>query len=175
MQVAITVMLFTGVRVDNVQTMRWEDIQEEWWQLRTKGDNPFRIYLVPTVRRALDRLGRREHGPVFSTTVKNKREMVRNRTGVGIFTNHSLRKTLNSRMAACGIDVYTRERVLNHSKKGVNDRTYSVYDHAHDKEHALLKVENHLLNVINRKTEDSATTDEREYKPNTSDRFKIVS
>lgn len=153
------VALFTGIRSDGVRNLRWEDLDfdAELIQVaRAKGDRPYSLPMVKTVRKILARRKADnttspllapfggDHGFVFPSLsrdmkrvipvaeVKERHQLmhadgwaVRDEDGEPVRVNtlpgiHVSRRTFNSVGAEIGIDLETREALMNHSGRGVN-------------------------------------------------------
>jgi integrase len=64
-------------------------------------------------------------------------------------TPHSLRKTLETRMASIGITKEIRDRCLNHLPRDVGSVHYNFHDYAAEKRHALARWEALLGTILN--------------------------
>jgi integrase len=157
------VALFTGIRSDGVRNLRWEDVDFDADLIqvaRAKGDRPYSLPMVATVRKILERRKADnatsalllpfggDHGFVFPSLsrdlkrvipvaeVKERHQLtnahgqvVRNEDGEPVRVNtlpgiHVSRRTFNSVAAEIGIDLETRETLMNHSGRGVNVKHY---------------------------------------------------
>jgi integrase len=152
------VSLFTGVRSDGVRHLRWEDVDEERRLLhirKAKGDKPYTIPLVETVRailveRRADNVTRfapwgGDAGLIFPTLsrlapfhvipVANVKEWRTDRSRenadgrpvrVQVVPGvHANRRTFNSVALEIGIPTEARLKLMNHAARGVNERHYS--------------------------------------------------
>ncbi len=144
------VAMFTGVRTDGVRHLRWEDVdfdEELIHVARAKGDKPYTIPMVKTVREILER--RQSEAKRFAALekckpwvfpspdsaegcvaeVKERRDIVdefgdvigRESHLVGV---HASRRTFNSIAIEIGVPLEARERLMNHSGRGVNVKHY---------------------------------------------------
>src|SRR5262249_44519290 len=84
--------LFTGIRTDGVRNLRWEDVdfdEELIFVARAKGDKPYSLPMVGTVREILERrqaenpklpwlaaFGGNDHGYVFPTLSRNMSRVI---------------------------------------------------------------------------------------------------
>ncbi|MEI8294954.1 MAG: site-specific integrase [Alphaproteobacteria bacterium] len=123
----IYISLFTGVRRDNVLSMRWEDIyveRKEWLVPETKNGEHLRVHLVETVINILNarlkKYGKKEW--VFAGTGKTG-HLVEPKAGwkrilkmadIKELRIHDLRRTLGSWQAATGANSYMIGRSLGH-------------------------------------------------------------
>jgi integrase len=152
------VSLFTAIRADGVRHLRWEDVGEDRRLLhvrRAKGDKPYTIPLVDTVRAILD--SRRadnavrfapwggDDGWIFPTLtrcaplrvipvseVKEWRDDYTRANEEGrplrekvLPGIHANRRTFNSVALEIGIPTEARLALMNHSAPGVNGKHYS--------------------------------------------------
>lgn len=147
------VALFTGIRTDGVRNLRWEDVdfdEELIFVARAKGDKPYSLPMVKTVREVLERrlaenpklpwladFDGNDHGCVFPTLsrdmsrvipvaeVKEAHFVKGTTTRVNLLPGiHISRRTFNSVAAEIGIDQETREALMNHAGRGVNVKHY---------------------------------------------------
>ena len=140
---ALQLILITAQRPTEICTMRWEDIDGEWWTIPGEISKNKKAHRVPLSPLAMEVLGERGVGYVLPPPI-SKGEYI-NRASVsqtvirgyrqwGIeesFTPHDLRRTAASHMTGMGIPRLVVQRILNHAEQGVT----AVYDrHSYDKE-----------------------------------------
>ena len=157
------VALFTGIRSDGVRNLRWDDVdfdEELMFVARAKGDRPYSLPIVKTVRKILERRKADnaasamlspfggDHGFVFPSLSRDMKRVipvaevkerhhvmdadgnvVRDDDGEPVRVNtvpgiHVSRRTFNSVAAEIGIDLETREALMNHAGRGVNAKHY---------------------------------------------------
>lgn len=157
------VALFMGIRTDGIRNLRWDDVdfdEDLIFVARAKGDKPYYLPMVETVRDILEKrkidnassaflspfggdqgfvfpsLSRDGKHVIAVAEVKERRNVrdehgnvmldedgdpVRENVLPGI---HVSRRTFNSVAAEIGIDLETREALMNHSGRGVNVKHY---------------------------------------------------
>lgn len=151
------ISLFTGIRADGLRHLRWSDVDEEQRLLQVthaKGDKPYTIPLVATVRGILARR-RAENAVMFAAQggddgwifpsltrsapfrvipvvdVKERRLIGRAEDGRPMFAQHlpgthANRRTFNSVAIEIGIPTEARLALMNHQGRGVNARHYTA-------------------------------------------------
>lgn len=136
--------LLTAQRGSEVLTMRWADIDGDWWTIPpevAKNGLTHRVPLAPQVHELLDELRsttgssewvfaspRREGAHI--TAVQKAAARVTKRSGVD-FVPHDLRRTAASHMTSMGISRLVVSKILNHVESGIT----AVYDrHSYDPE-----------------------------------------
>jgi integrase len=144
--------LITAQRGAEVSTMRWADVDGQWWTIpaeRSKNKLPHRVWLstsaveilarIRAVRQASKNPRRRESPYVFQNRLRPEEPIhelqkvfQRIRAAAGVdFTAHDLRRTAASLMTGMGISRLVVGKILNHAEPGVT----AVYDrHAYDSE-----------------------------------------
>jgi integrase len=85
-----------------------------------------------------------EDKPINKTSLAHA---VRRITVVQEFTPRDLRRTVKTRMGEIGIEKSIRDRIQNHALTDVSPKHYDRYDYLPEKRAAILKWENHLLEV----------------------------
>lgn len=83
--------------------------------------------------------------------------ILRRRDTLGFhFTSHDLRRTMNTRLAAMGIDLEMRKRILNHKSNGssadINEAAYNWHKYENEIRSILNAWENQLLAITEGKT-----------------------
>jgi integrase len=144
--------LITAQRGAEVSTMRWGDVDGQWWTIpaeRSKNKLPHRVWLSAPAVGILERIRavrsesknprRRESPYVFQNRLRPEEpihelqkvfQRIRKASGVD-FTAHDLRRTAASLMTGMGISRLVVGKILNHAEPGVT----AVYDrHAYDSE-----------------------------------------
>ena len=178
--VAIKVMMFTGQRGDEVRRMRWDDLEGEyWWQRPRDGEEANktnkkqRVFMPQTVRDAIYTLGPKASGRVFTKMPTDRFPIrlyraIRAESGVAKFTAHSFRHTVAARLDMLEEDEIVQAAVLNHSMPSQTakyKRQRAPYRFDRAKREALLKLEHHLLNVVEGNTLHGPTAAECEFQP----------
>lgn len=143
--------LLTAQRGIEVFSMRWSDIDGEWWTIPaevSKNGLPHRVPLSPQALSVLEQLrpltGKSEW--VFdspkkpgSSIVAVRKATLRIASNAGVeFTAHDLRRTAATHMASMGVSRLTISKILNHVERGVT----AIYDRASydtEKRRALLR------------------------------------
>ena len=142
--------LLTAQRGGEVASMRWENIDGEWWTTpaeRAKNGLSHRVPLSPQALSVLKDLEQYRHasGWVFPspkltsdyiTSIHKATKRLKKASGIEDFRPHDLRRTAASRMAGLGVQRLVISKILNHVESGVT----AVYDrHSYDpeKRHAL--------------------------------------
>jgi integrase len=153
--VAIRLLLLTGQRREKVSSMRWDDVQNGTWVIRTepgeKG-NAGSLVLPPAalaILNAKPRVGNNPYilaardGSYFRAHGRVKTSLDA-KIGVEGWRLHDLRRTARSLMARAGVLPHVAERVLGHAIGGVE----GIYDrHRYDQEKA------HALEALARQIE----------------------
>jgi len=155
--------LFTAIRSDGLRNLRWDDtdFDEDLIQVtRAKGDRPYSLPMVKTVRKILERRRAEnaksplfapfggDNGYVFPSLSRDMKrvipvaevkerhqvvdddgQVVLDDDGEPLRENivpgiHVSRRSYNSVAAEIGIDLETREALLNHAGRGVNVKHY---------------------------------------------------
>jgi integrase len=153
------VSLFTGIRSDGIRQLRWDDLDEERRLIhvrKAKGDKPYTLPLVETVRSILERRRAEnartfapwggDHGWCFPTLSRAApfhvipvSEVKEHRTDraredkegrplrvLHLPGIHANRRTFNSVAIEIGIPPEARLALMNHEGKGVNVKHYGV-------------------------------------------------
>ena len=137
--------LITAQRGGEVSTMRWADVDGQWWTIpaeRSKNKLPHRVWLstpavgilerIRAVRQASKDPRRRESPYLFQNRLRPEEPIhelqkvfQRIRAAAGVdFRAHDLRRTAASLMTGMGISRLVVGKILNHAEPGVT----SVYD-----------------------------------------------
>ena len=131
----VRLALLTAQRKDKIATMKWEDICDGVWKIRTKArekGTAGELALPPAavdIIRARPRMGDnpfvfagRGNWP-FNIWTKGKRRLDK-ASGVSGWTIHDLRRTARSLLSRAGVQPHICERTLGHKLQGVE----AVYD-----------------------------------------------
>src|SRR5215203_6010843 len=138
--------LLTGQRVGEVLTMRWADIDGEWWTVPSTTAKNGMSHRVPLSPRALQVLletprrgeyvfcsPRAPERPLRGYRKAFKRACAR--AGVENARPHDLRRTAASMMTSMGVSRIVVGHILNHAERGVT----AIYDrYSYDAENVLL-------------------------------------
>jgi integrase len=177
-KLALKVILLTGQRPGEVSSMKWEDLDGEWWTLpaaTTKTREENRVPVLPMMQSILDEAriysGNTPH--VFASSHNLGRPLTvralsnairRHRTEMGIpdhFTPHDLRRTLRTRLAEMGVSDIVAERVLGHKLQGVL-AIYNRHHYEEEKKQALTLWERKLKAIVGIETEKAKVISIRE-------------
>ena len=156
---ALKLVLLTGQRPGEVAAMRWDQIEERWWQnpiSKTGAVN--RVYLTDTALDVLDKARVLGDGPwVFPSpradnhlighALANAVRRYRRSQGIEPFSPHDLRRTVRTRLAALEVDDVVAEKVLGHKLQGVLG-IYNRYTYDQEKKRALALWERHLGEIV---------------------------
>ena len=160
---ALKIALLTGQRIGEVQQMRWSDVAGEWWTIPaeiTKNKRLHRVYLTQTARSLIEAMPKIPGGDYIFPGAKLTEPMslqacgkavarslgTFRKNGVGTFTPHALRHTVQTGMSALRIRPEVKDAVLNHSDGTVGGR-YDHYRYDDEKREALTAWERHLLTL----------------------------
>ena len=169
---SLRLTLVTAQRPGEVCAMRWQDVDLDkavWTQPGAPADGwpgtkNGRTHDVPLASEALDILAGLEpkaKGPVFPSGSQIPRTvLIWKQLGIPRFRPHHLRATAATGMDALGISEEHIGRVLNHTKGGVT-ASYIRHDKLAQKRRALEAWGSHLMEVVERRTPESAVVDIR--------------
>lgn len=155
----VKVALLTGQRREKLAGMRWDDIADGVWTIRTEArekGNAERLKLSALALDVMHGLPRMESNPhVFAGRgakaiagfSKSKIELDK-RAPVAPWVLHDLRRTARSLMARARVDREIAERVLGHAITGV-EGVYDRYDYFDEKADALAKLAGLVALVLN--------------------------
>jgi integrase len=173
----VKLALLTGQRREKVATMRWADLQNGDWVIRTepgeKGNggrlrllgaahdiveaqpriegNPYVFAGSPRGRRA--RTASREEPPAFNSWSKRKAQLDAALPPMPHWRVHDLRRTARSLLARAGVSRDVAEHLLGHAIPGV-EGVYNRYDYYDEKLNALAKLEALLDEIVNPAPQD---------------------
>jgi integrase len=155
---AIRLLLLTGQRREKVASMRWDDIQNGTWVIRTeegeKG-NAGSLVLPPAAIAIINsrpRVGNNPHilaardGAYFAAYGRVKTEFDK-AVGVSGWCLHDLRRTARSLMARAGVLPHVGEKVLGHAVGGV-EGIYDRYAYDPEKEQALAALSRLIMSIV---------------------------
>lgn len=152
----------TGQRTIEVRTMRWSDIDGDWWTIPaevTKNKRAHRVPLSRQVRSLLDELepltGRSDW--VLESPVKpgqpvseaNKAHArLKRKARLDDFRGHDLRRTVGTQLAKLGFSIDVIGKVLNHADAGVTARVYVRHSYDDEKLRALERWADRLDEIL---------------------------
>jgi len=138
-------LMWSGLRISELQTLRWEDVAEPWLTITggKKGTKNAEIRQIPINSRLRAILKARHwdkaHGPVFHIlTPRIALDAASKRTGTRHLRIHDLRHWFTSHCIEKGIDVVTLAAWLGHKDGGKT--LLATYAH-HQKLHSLASAE----------------------------------
>jgi integrase len=171
----IKMLLLTAQRREKVVSMRWDDVVDGVWTIRTeereKG-NPLTLVLPQfalDIIAAQPRIagnpyifagslkGRRRWAqdapkpsgpPTFNSFSQSKAELDERLGDLPHWTLHDLRRTARSLMAEIGVPEHITERVLGHAIPGIG-ATYNRYEYGPEKAEALQRLAAKIESIIN--------------------------
>ncbi|MGY6278115.1 tyrosine-type recombinase/integrase [Methylomonas sp. MgM2] len=85
-----------------------------------------------------------EEKPIHKTSLAHAITRI---SSIDTFTPRDLRRTVKTRMGEIGIEKSIRDRIQNHALNDVSSKHYDRYDYLNEKRNALLKWENHLMEL----------------------------
>lgn len=150
----VKLALLTGQRREKLLTMRYDDVRNGVWHIRTeareKGNGE--ELRLPTM--ALEILANQKTicpGPlVFDcpiTSLRNMRLRFSHKHKMGQWWIHDLRRTARTIMAATGVSDVVAELVLGHVQKGIQ-AVYNRHSYFEEKAEALDKLAEKLTDII---------------------------
>lgn len=125
----VMVAAWAGLRLSEVERLRWEDVDIERGQLRVRGTKTggsWRVVgLAPLLAQVLGQ-ERKVKGPVVQTwhNVRRDLEVACNRAGVPRVTPNDLRRTFASWLVQAGESNFVVSRLLGHSTTKMVDLVY---------------------------------------------------
>jgi integrase len=161
-------LLLTGQRRAKVATMRWEDLVDGTWRIRS--DDPreknhagvlklpkVAVYIIHSIPRIAgspfvfngQARGRRTPGPApLRSFAENKAALDRKLPDMPPWVLHDLRRTARSLMSRAGVSSEHAERVLGHSIRGV-EGIYNRHTFEQEKAEALAKLAALIATIVN--------------------------
>jgi integrase len=160
-------LLLTGQRRTKVATMRWEDLVDGAWHIRTddprEKDNA-RVLKLPKILieilHAQPRIagnpfvfagnprGRRKPGPAAFNGYSEGKKQLDAVLPLPGWTLHDLRRTARSLMSRAGVQPHVAEKVLGHSLGGIA-KIYDRHDYTDEKADALERLAALLASIVN--------------------------
>jgi integrase len=159
----IRMLLLTAQRLGKVKTMRWDDISEGIWTIRTEKREKGNAGELGLPKLALDILAalpQIDHNPyVFTGSLKARRhnfnsfsvcksELEGKLDDMPHWTLHDLRRTARSLMARAGVADNVAERVLGHAIPGIHG-IYNRHDYLNEKADALARLATLVETILN--------------------------
>lgn len=127
-EVAVSLMLFTGLRKNEALSLRWDNVSEDL--IRIKDTKNHREHLIPIteqIQRILNTIPKSSSQYLFPSPVNKQRyikdvratlKRIEKRTGIS-FRCHDLRRTFATRASEVGIDYLMIKRMLNHKTNDI--------------------------------------------------------
>jgi integrase len=156
---AVRLLLLTGQRLAKIASLRWDEIQDGVWTLRTEeGEKPNAGSLV-LPRMALDIINSRPRevsneyvlagraGSHFDSFGKGKADFDRATGPLPHWRLHDLRRTARSLMSRAGVPSKHAERVLGHTIGGV-EGVYDRHKYDAEKQAALAKLAELIETIV---------------------------
>ncbi len=163
---AFKLRLLTAQRGQEIQMMKWQDIDGKWWTIPGEGTKNGLAHRVPLSAQAIDVLcelnesddrtgwvfpSNKIDGPIANMWVDAG--SIRSESGVE-FVPHDLRRTCASRMTGdLGISRFDVGKILNHVETGVTS-TYDRHSYDPEKARALSAWGARLEEILTGKTAD---------------------
>ena len=155
----IKLALLTGQRKDKYLTMRWDDVRDGVWYIRTdareKGNGE--ALRLPSLALEIieDQSRINSDSPfVFSgkvgkplTKIDAHKKRLDAELGLAPWRIHDLRRTSRSLMAAAGVPDLVAELVLGHTQKGVAG-IYNRHDYLAEKGDALERLARRIVDIV---------------------------
>lgn len=162
-QVVLQTLLLSGCRVGEITLAEWShiDFEKRMWTFppentKSKKDNTKSHYLplngslirlLTTMKELNQSLASRFVFPCLTGTQKGKQPMDKrsvarainrhcSQLGIEKFTPHDLRRTVQTQLAAMGVNATVIEKILNHQLQGML-KVYNKYDYMKERDEAL--------------------------------------
>ncbi len=148
---SLQLVLLTAQRGGEVRSMRWEDIDGDWWTIpHAKSGRSHRVYLSPQALTILARVaGKRKRSEWVFPARRGKAlhlggnnrgpQRVRKASKVTGWTTHDLRRTAATMMASMGISPFVVEKILGHADRRGITAIYDRSSYDADKRAALMR------------------------------------
>ena len=150
-----------GQRRAEITHLRWDelDLSEARWELPASRTKPNRPHRIPLPALGLDLIGEPTGSDYVFTNGGGRpfhlnapgQAMAASLPALGLADNpatvHDLRRTFASGMGDLGIPPYVVSRLLNHSMPGITERVYFLTALAGEKERAMAKWSNKLVEI----------------------------
>jgi integrase len=143
--------ILTGQRSVEVRTMRWSDIEGDWWTIPREVTKNKHAHRVPLSQQALEVI--EELRPltgegewVLESPVKPGQPVgaanqahARLKKGAGLedFRGHDLRRTVGTQLAKLSVSIDVIGKILNHADAGITARVYVRHTYDDEKRRAL--------------------------------------
>jgi integrase len=170
-------LLLTGQRRTKVATMRWEDLADGTWRIRSddpREKNHAGVLKLPKILieilHAQPRIdgnpfvfpgkprGRRTPGPApLRSFAEHKAALDRKLPNMPPWVLHDLRRTARSLMSRAGVSSEHAEKVLGHAIRGV-EKTYDRHPYTDEKAEALAKLAALVSSIVNPPAGDNVVT-----------------
>jgi integrase len=161
----VLTLLLTGQRRTKVATMRWDDLVDGAWHIRSDGREKDHAGVLKLPKVVIDILqgqprinpyvfagnprGRRKAGPAaFNGYSEGKKQLDAKLPDMPPWVLHDLRRTARSLMSRAGVPSEHAERVLGHAIVGV-EGIYNRYDFAQEKADALKRLAALVATIVN--------------------------
>lgn len=132
----VAFLLWSGLRIGELRGVLWEDVGEDWLQVRDGKSGPRRVPISRSLRRLINRMRQPDScGPVFD--IKTPRLALAaacRHVGIPHLRIHDLRHLFATHAIEQGVDVPTVAKWLGHSDGGA--LAMKTYGHIRD-EHSL--------------------------------------
>ena len=156
----IKVLLLTAQRRDKVVTMRWDDLSDSEWTIRSehreKG-TAGKLKLPPMVLEVIEQQPRIVGNPyvfpgrgkmAFNSFSQRKAELDQKLPDMGEWVLHDLRRTARSLLSEAGVLPHIAERVLGHAQPGIQ-QVYDRHQYDAEKADALLRLAALVERIVN--------------------------
>jgi integrase len=149
--------LLTGQRPGEISGMEWAEIDGAWWSIpgaRTKNGRDHRVYLTQLALEELARVPRVDADQRVFRGYRGIRQQSEWNAKVFVAVRgrekprHSLRDTVATGLAECGIAVEDIAKVLNHTYGPRVTAGYNAYSYDKEKRLALTKWERRLRGIL---------------------------
>ncbi len=130
-ELAIGLMLYTGLRKNEALSVRWEDITENLITIKdTKNHREHLIPITQQIQSILNRVPRSSSPYLFPSPIDKQRHIqdvrptlkrIEKSTGIN-FKCHDLRRTFATRASEAGIDFLMIKRLLNHKTNDITSQ-----------------------------------------------------
>jgi integrase len=163
-RLAVLFVLVTAQRPGEVAGMRFDEIDSQGvWRLPPERTKKRRLHLVPLSDLALWIVEecRQSHGgeyvfpsprkddaPIRRDSLMAGMRRVRHLVGLDDVTNHDLRRTAATGMAALGVEKHTRRHIMNQRDGDVHSEVYDQFEYIPEKRAALELWAAHIIESV---------------------------